>query len=97
MTAGEIRGLRESMELTQAQFASLLGTTWVTVSRWENGHASPTPYQSNLMRAMKKGGEKEPKRVDEARDLLLAGAVVAALGLLLYAATKSGGGGSGLR
>lgn len=32
-----IKKLRNQLELTQTEFAKLLGTTQITVSAWENG------------------------------------------------------------
>lgn len=37
-----IKKLREKMLLTQTEFASLLGVTFGTVNRWENGKHEPT-------------------------------------------------------
>ncbi len=34
--------LRAAMNVSQEDFAKLLGVSSVTVSRWENGHAKPT-------------------------------------------------------
>jgi DNA-binding transcriptional regulator YiaG len=41
MTANEIRKLRESLELTQEQFAKRIGATRGTIARWELGTAKP--------------------------------------------------------
>ena len=41
MTAPEIRRLRESLELTQAQFAKRIGAARETIARWELGTAKP--------------------------------------------------------
>ena len=38
-----IRELRESLRLTQEEFARELGVSFTTVSRWENGHGKPSP------------------------------------------------------
>lgn len=38
-----VRELRQSMNLSQEQFANELGMTFPTVNRWENGHAKPSP------------------------------------------------------
>lgn len=42
MNPQQIRQLRQSMQLTQAQFASTLGVGFVTVNRWENGQTKPS-------------------------------------------------------
>lgn len=34
--------LRAAMNVSQEDFAKLLGVAAVTVSRWENGHVKPT-------------------------------------------------------
>ena len=36
-----IKTLREKMFLSQSKFGSLLGVSYVTVSRWEGGQCSP--------------------------------------------------------
>src|SRR5262249_40159540 len=38
-----IRALRSKLGLTQARFAELMGVSFVTVSRWENGQSIPSP------------------------------------------------------
>lgn len=38
-----IRNLRLEIGLTQEKFAALLGVTWLTVNRWENGRTQPLP------------------------------------------------------
>ena len=42
MEAINIRTLRQTLGLTQEEFAHRLGITVATVNRWENGHNSPT-------------------------------------------------------
>lgn len=37
-----IRSLRETLGLTQEEFARELGVSFTTVSRWENGHGKPS-------------------------------------------------------
>lgn len=39
-----IRHVRGSIGLTQLQFANKIGTTQVTVARWESGVSKPAPY-----------------------------------------------------
>lgn len=38
-----IRNLREKTGLTQEKFATKLGVTLLTINRWENGRAMPSP------------------------------------------------------
>jgi putative transcriptional regulator len=38
-----IRKLRQEMGLTQEKFAAMLGVTFPTVNRWENGRSQPSP------------------------------------------------------
>lgn len=38
-----VRELRSRMRLSQERFAALVGVTFPTVNRWENGHARPSP------------------------------------------------------
>ena len=42
MDAGYTRRVREFLDLTQEEFAHVLGVTVSTVNRWENGHAAPS-------------------------------------------------------
>lgn len=38
-----IRELRLENGLTQEQFAALVGVTYSSMNRWENGHTKPSP------------------------------------------------------
>jgi putative transcriptional regulator len=42
MTPQDIQDIRKALNITQERFAALLGTTVVTVNRWENGKAKPS-------------------------------------------------------
>lgn len=42
MTPEEIQEIRRNLCVSQEKFASLLGTTVVTVNRWENGKTKPS-------------------------------------------------------
>lgn len=42
MTPEEIQELRHGLGVSQERFAQLLGTTVVSVNRWENGKAKPS-------------------------------------------------------
>lgn len=44
-----IRSLRNRLGISQAHFAAMLGTTEVTVNRWENNHAKPEGAAAQLL------------------------------------------------
>ncbi len=44
-----IREMRQRLRLTQEKFAAQLGVTYLTVNRWENGHATPSPMALKLI------------------------------------------------
>jgi len=44
-----IREIRLKLNLSQEQFAELLGVDPRSVSRWENGHHKPSPMAQKLM------------------------------------------------
>ena len=37
-----IKTLRERLVMSQSEFAELLGVSFTSVNRWENGHNEPT-------------------------------------------------------
>lgn len=51
-----VKKLRQSLGLTQEQFAAKVGVTYSTVNRWENGKGKPSPLAI--------------QRIDELRDEL---------------------------
>lgn len=54
-----IREIRNASGLTQEKFAALLGVTYPTISRWENGRAKPSPLaMEKLERHLKRLGER---------------------------------------
>lgn len=50
MTAEAIRRIRASLNLTQTEFALLLGVHPQTVSQWERDIRVPPPYKVSLLR-----------------------------------------------
>jgi putative transcriptional regulator len=42
MTSNEIRKLRETLGLTQEEFAKKVGAGRATIARWESGQSKPT-------------------------------------------------------
>ncbi|OPZ23501.1 MAG: transcriptional repressor DicA [bacterium ADurb.BinA186] len=54
-----VKELRESLTLSQAEMAELLGVTFATVNRWENGHHEPTIKQRRAIKQLcQKNGVK---------------------------------------
>ncbi|WP_088889627.1 helix-turn-helix domain-containing protein [Leptolyngbya ohadii] len=51
-TVALVRSLRELYELTQEQFAAKLGVSLVTINRWENDRAKPTPLALRQIKAL---------------------------------------------
>ena len=43
------RSIRKTMNMTQKEFAGMLGVSSRTVEAWESGRSSPTPTARNLM------------------------------------------------
>jgi transcriptional regulator with XRE-family HTH domain len=46
---GTVKDLREELGLTQQEFASLMGLSIVSISRWEHGHTEPTSNSKMLI------------------------------------------------
>lgn len=61
-----IRNLREKTGLTQEKFATKLGVTLLTINRWENGRAKPSPLAmqkvEELLRSM---GDRDDNLLSE--------------------------------
>lgn len=49
MTPFQIKRLRRRLKVTQEALATILGTSFVTVSRWENGHHAPVPAYAEAL------------------------------------------------
>ncbi|MGH7321002.1 MAG: helix-turn-helix domain-containing protein [Candidatus Rokuibacteriota bacterium] len=50
MTGKELRGLRDLLELTQAQLAARLGVTPTSVARWERGERAISEPVARLVK-----------------------------------------------
>jgi putative transcriptional regulator len=89
MDAGRIVKLRASLRMSQVEFGQLLGVHFMTVSKWERGVASPSPYQVALMEQFDRAAKaKDSVDTDELKNLLIGVGVAAALLLILNAASK---------
>lgn len=91
MTGSEIRQIREDLELTQAQFASLLGVHAITVSRWESKSQplAPTPFQTGLIERFAVAVPRR-RRQDDIATLLVTAGAIAGLAFLLNLAIDPG-------
>ncbi|MFH1748333.1 MAG: helix-turn-helix domain-containing protein [Planctomycetota bacterium] len=87
-SAAAVIEVRLKLDLTQVQLASLLGVHPLTVSKWERGLLSPTPYQSAILDSFKLAGERNPKAGETAIKLLVGAGVAVALYFLLKAALE---------
>jgi superfamily II DNA or RNA helicase len=56
MEKEEIRDLRKSLGLTQLKLAELLGVSFATLNRWENGQVSPSHLALEKLRNLGRGG-----------------------------------------
>jgi len=89
MTGSEITELRKSLGLSQVEFAQLFDAHHMTVSKWERGVLSPSPYQVGLMHEFRKASEAERAKVQqEVKNLLVGAGVIAAIFWLLTTAKK---------
>jgi putative transcriptional regulator len=53
MKPEEIQDIRKKLGVTQEKFAQLLGTTVVSVNRWENGKAIPSRLYVKELKELK--------------------------------------------
>lgn len=58
----DVRSIRESMELSQSEFATLMAVSVRTLQNWEQGHRAPTGAAKTLLRVM----ESAPQAVIDA-------------------------------
>lgn len=88
MTGAEVKSIRESLRLNQAQFAQLLGVHSLTVSKWERDILSVQPHHNALIESFKRAKSATPGVGDEVAKLLVTAGVVVAIFVLLQAAFK---------
>jgi DNA-binding transcriptional regulator YiaG len=54
MDAQRIRELRQRLRMTQEDFAHMIGVTFSTVNRWENGKSQPNRIAVRLLAGIEK-------------------------------------------
>lgn len=57
MKPEDIKALRFSLGVSQEKFAHLLGTTVVTINRWENGKTKPSRLYIRELKDLRNGKE----------------------------------------
>ena len=87
MNATEIKSTRESLSLSQVQFAQLLGVHPITVSKWERDVSPPTAYQEALFQQFQLAAKDKEVR-DKLEGVLIGMGVIVALALLLKHLSK---------
>ena len=60
----DLRAIRERLKLTQEVMARLLTVSFVSVNRWENGHAYPKGLTLEIYRALDRGLSRRRWRSD---------------------------------
>jgi DNA-binding transcriptional regulator YiaG len=61
-----IKKIRLDLGRTQKVLADILGTTAVTVSRWELGHTKPMPvFQQKLVKLYNMNNKPEPEQGEQ--------------------------------
>ena len=83
MTPNEIRSLRTSLKLGQAEFAQMLGVHPMTVSRWEQEALSPTVYHEVWMKEFNAAVAKDETVGNILKGVLIGAGIAAAIYLLL--------------
>lgn len=53
MEPEEIRALREHLHLTQEMFARILGVSFATINRWENGKSAPSGDYARVLQTLR--------------------------------------------
>jgi transcriptional regulator with XRE-family HTH domain len=70
VTPESIKDIRSQLGLTQQAFADLLGVTFATINRWENGKAKPQRDRIERIRALARE-QSSPAPAETAQQLAL--------------------------
>ena len=80
-----VRNMRQRLNLSQADFAKLLGVDVRSVSRWETGNSIPTGAAEEILTGLKEKLDGDP---DSAQQVIGAIAAAIAIGGLAYFVIK---------
>jgi DNA-binding XRE family transcriptional regulator len=66
MRPEEVRELREYLQLTQEVFARILGVSFATVNRWENGKSEPSGDYARVLQTLRQltSGDSPARTID---------------------------------
>lgn len=78
---------RRALGWSQKQIAIFLGTSEVSVSRWETGLSGPSDFQSEMLRAFDRAAVKYPFAGDRAWEVYLSMGLTPAMLVLLAMGT----------
>jgi transcriptional regulator with XRE-family HTH domain len=67
MLANDVKQLRSRAKLSQEDLAKLLGTSWVTVSRWERKVTEPNPEKQAILHRLRELIKRIGKAIPEER------------------------------
>lgn len=82
-SAEGVKWIRARLGLTQEQFSVLMGVHYITVARWETHVASPTAWASDILAALMRAPDPDPKVIRAALDTSPAHALAHALAYLV--------------
>jgi len=70
MNGKEIKDLRDTLGMSQDDFAKALGISFSTISRWESGKSEPSYKQEQQLEALKSLSEEKDIDIVEVRKML---------------------------
>lgn len=62
MSERRLAEIREALDLSQEKMAKLLGVSFASINRWENGHSSPAGTTYQVYRALDVAIKKKKSR-----------------------------------
>lgn len=87
MMGSDVKRLRAKLRLSQVELGQLLGAHSVTVSRWENDSADPSPFQAALLGEFRKAANSNRLK-ESVRNAVASAGIVSAIFMLLEAARE---------
>lgn len=82
-SANDVRALRQQLNVSQADFARLVGVDTRTVARWEAGTARPTGAAEAVLVALREKLSKDPDEAAAVAAFVIGAVAVGGLAYLL--------------